>query len=135
MSLQVVDPPKHYKEATWNCGRCGEEDLKHPVFLSDGSCVGTGCAAILLGWSEQHVTRERKTRVLRKAYEDKTGSERRQRYSNALAEYEREGSGIVNKGSGSDFNRLRAEHARTRPDLLRPSNFAAYLKQRVDELS
>lgn len=58
------------------------------------------------------------------------------RYVAALADYRAKGSAIVREGPDRcDFNTLRCEHARRDPAMLPPAACAAWLKDRIAELS
>ena len=98
----VVDPPRYSWMREHDCTICGHESLKKPVWLSrdNGSAqpCGTGCAAKLTGKSQGTFTKQRDEH-LAKAKDEATRSEARtERYRKALADYEREGSAIVQRG-------------------------------------
>lgn len=132
--LTIVNPPKFAWMRDWDCQECGHETIKHPVFLSDGRAVGTGCAAKILGWSTKRTTGERDNRLAVVQAQVSADEERRNRYAAALADYRAKGSAIVREGEHADFNRLRCEHGRRDENLFPPAAFAAWLETRIAQL-
>jgi hypothetical protein len=135
MTLTVVNPPRFFDMREWDCQVCGRETLKHPVFLSDGTVAGTGCAARLLGLRQETVVRLRDERIAVVQHETSVDAERAARYAAALADYHAKGSAIVREDpSRCDFNALRREYAQRDRCLLPPATFAAWLQTRIAEL-
>jgi hypothetical protein len=134
-TLAIIDPPRFFEMREWDCQVCGRETLKHPVFLSDGTVAGTGCAARLLGLDQETVVRLRDERAAVVRHDASVDAERAARYAAALTDYRAKGSAIVRVDpSRCDFNALRLEHARRDRSLLPPAAFAAWLASRIAEL-
>lgn len=67
-ALHVVNPPKFAGLRSWDCARCEHQDLRRPIFLSDGHSYGARCAAIALGLVAEGASEAEATRAF-KAHE------------------------------------------------------------------